>query len=129
MPLVWVHAEFLTLVIAANRGEPVERFNAVTERYVGKRLTAMAWRWYEEMSMECIAAGRDLLLEASEPAALRVSLDGDERNEPRSEVQPIGLHGVCFQADGLNGRETLAFRYSLDSVWERQNRHLAIGGA
>ncbi len=45
MPLVWAHAEFLKLLMAAQTGQPLLRLDSVWQRYGGEIPQAAPWHW------------------------------------------------------------------------------------
>lgn len=94
MPLVWAHAEFLKLALAVDRGAPIERLNAVAERYRRAR-PAQTAHWRDDSPCLRIAAGSRLSIEATEPFELHIGHDGwqsviDCQSVPIS----MGMHSV-----------------------------------
>jgi glucoamylase len=130
MPLLWTHAEFLKLLVARERGRPVELLRAVEQRYGGKAVRAATIHWRDEVPLHHLDDGRALLVEAREPFTLRFGFDGWQRAQERAAVAlPFGLWGVRLEAATLAGARTLEFTRHLAAAWEGRDHVLELGCA
>jgi glucoamylase len=92
MPLVWAHAEFLKLLVAATTGVHADRLDCVVDRYSSNPAAQVAHIRFEPT---ITTAAPVLLIESSRPFRLHFGVDG--WNELRdANSRPVGLdrHGV-----------------------------------
>jgi glucoamylase len=131
MPLVWAHAEFLKLLVARERGRPLELLDAVWDRYGGHPPTAATWHWRDTAPVTNLPPGRSMVIEARHPFSLHYGLDGWQRVQDRAS-QPLGLgmHGVVLEATSLASAAELNFtRYLVDeSRWEGADHRVSLAG-
>lgn len=127
MPLIWSHSEFLKLLIARDRGQPVELLDVVRKRY-GKRVPkAKRTRWRNETPIATLAAGRTLVIEDRHPFTLRFGWDGWQSVEDLpAEPLPFGLWGVTIAPDSSKGRSELNFTRRYGEDWEGRDHTVAI---
>jgi glucoamylase len=110
MPLLWAHAELIKLLAAQRGGGPFERPRAVWERYRGRVPEAATWHWRDAAPFTHLPAGRDLLIEASEPFGLHVGVDGWQGvRDLASTPLGLGMHGVRLTAAGLQDHTEVNF--------------------
>jgi glucoamylase len=118
MPLLWCHAEFLKLFVAAHAGEPVELLQSVAT-HVARNPVAAQWRWRDETPVASLPEGRALCVEGRAPFTLRCGWDGwRDTGEREARPQCFGLWGVRFGPDELAGHATLQFTRRLAGEWE-----------
>ena len=111
MPLVWAHAEFLQLLVAAATGRPVELLDVVKARYGGERPRAATRFWRDAVPFAELDRGRALVIEDTTPFSLDYSLDdGGTWISRESALLGLGMHGVRFAAADLADCKTLRFR-------------------
>ena len=128
MPLVWAHAEFLKLLVARERGRPVELLAAVEERYPGagpRRATALHWR--DEVPVRVLEQGRALRIEDRRPFTLQMGFDGWQgiaRHE--ATAQPFGLWAVVLEPAALAGHGALDFTRRYGEAWEGADHHVQL---
>lgn len=125
MPLVWAHAEFLKLLWALQKGEPLERLSAVAARYATPRLPEV-WHWRSEAPLR-VWPGGILLVEAPEPFTLHLGFDGWQG--PRDlDPKPLGLsmHGVNLSPSLLLGHATLEFTRRFATGWEGKDHKVDL---
>ena len=125
MPLVWAHAEFLKLLWALQKGEPLERLSAVAARYATPRLPEV-WHWRSEAPLG-VWPGGILLVEAPEPFTLHLGFDGWQ--DPRDlDSEPLGLsmHGVRLSPGLLLGHATLEFTRRFATGWEGRDHQVLL---
>jgi glucoamylase len=129
MPLVWAHAEFLKLLVARERGRPLELLDAVWDRYGGRRPAATMWHWRDASPVNHLPANRSLVIESRSPFSLHYGFDGWQRIEDR-ESQPLGLgmHGVVLETESLASAVELDFtRYLSDEGrWEGSDHRVLL---
>jgi glucoamylase len=145
MPLLWAHAEFLKLLVARERGRPIEMLRAVEQRYQAHNRTAgghpdrsgeiaaparaaHVWHWRNEAPVMQLEAGRALLIEDRVPFSLHFSLDGWRQVQVRAAMrQPFGTWGVQLTADMLAGSSELIFTRLFGERWEGIDHRVSLG--
>ena len=129
MPLVWAHAEFLKLLAAREQGRPLERLDAVWQRYRGHQPTARTCFWREQVPFETLPAERSLVIESDEPFRLHFGFDGWGRVADRA-ASPLGLgmRGVRIDAAQLVGAQELNFTrfFTRTERWERADHTIEL---
>ena len=110
MPLVWAHSELVKLVAARHQGRPVERLDAVEDRYHGRVPRAQTWYWRESVPFAILPRGRDLVIEAPQPFTLHFGHDG-WRDAAQRDSAPLGfeMQGVTLKAAETAGWSTVDF--------------------
>jgi glucoamylase len=128
MPLLWAHAEFLKLLVARERGRPIEQLQSVTDRYaVAKPPVAGAWHWRDEVPVKVLAAGRNLLIEDRQPFTLHLGFDGWHGvREHAAQLQPLGMWGVLLKHEELGNYLQLDFTRHYADRWEGTNHCVQI---
>jgi glucoamylase len=129
MPLLWSHAEFLKLLIARERGRPVEMLRSVEERYALPLPPAPeAWHWRDEVPVLRLEAERSLLIEDRQPFTLHLGFDGWKGIEDRvAAAQPFGLWSVLLTASELARHRELNFTRRFGAVWEGADHAVTLG--
>ena len=143
MPLLWAHAEFLKLLVARERRNPVEQLVSVAQRYApwrhngqgrhdepGERIDAPTgtWHWRDEVPVLQLEAGRSLVVEAREPFTLQLGFDGWQCAEARVAMQqPFGLWGVRLSAAELSSVAEINFTRRFSDGWEGVNHRVTLG--
>lgn len=131
MPLVWAHAEFLKLVLAAKRGAPVERLRAVAERYRrAPRPRVVHWR--DDSPCVHLAAGAQLSIEARAPFALHYGHDAwqDAADVPSTPLA-FGMHAVQLDPGSFAARQSIEFtrRFFGPRGWEQHDWQVRVDRA
>ncbi len=138
MPLLWSHAEFLKLMVARERGRPVELLVAVEERYGGTgprgtAVTAVAaevWHWRSEVPVARLRQDRALSIEDREPFTLHFGFDGWRQVQDRVAVaEPFGLWTVRFSVQELSQAAELNFTRRYPRGWENVDHSVSLGHA
>jgi glucoamylase len=130
MPLLWTHAEYLKLLVARDRGKPIERLKAVEGRYSTKLPSAHTWHWRVEAPFARLARGRSLAIEHRSPFVLHFGFDGWEPSAERTAVAaPFGLWSVVFRPEDLDAHSVLHFTRRFDGVWEGVDHQVTLGHA
>lgn len=129
MPLLWSHAEFLKLLIARERGQPVELLQSVQQRYGGTAgRSAAAWHWRHEVPIARLEAGRALRIEDRQPFILHFGFDGWQQIQDHEAVlQPFGLWSVHLSAQELAPHAELNFTRRYGSEWEGADHRVLLG--
>ncbi|MGA7540649.1 MAG: glycoside hydrolase family 15 protein [Steroidobacteraceae bacterium] len=143
MPLVWAHAEFLKLLVARERGRPVEWLASV-EQHFGHRPLARdgepvsaktsaapsrsaIWHWRDEVPVARLPAGKSLAIEDRAPFTLHLGFDGWQRIEDRAaEPAAFGIWSVVLTERELAEAEELNFTRKYDWGWENHDRRVAL---
>ena len=128
MPLVWAHAEFLKLALAAKHGVPIERLQAVAQRYRrAPRPERVHWR--DDSPCVHLAAGTQLSIEAREPFELHYGHDAWQgAADVQSTPLAFGLHAVRLDPHSLAARQSIEFtrRFLGPRGWEQRNWQVQI---
>lgn len=129
MPLVWAHAEFLSLLAARERGRPIEFSERAWERWHGEPAQARVWHWRQSAPFGRLPPGRDLRIEADAPFLLHFGFDGWQAVQDRASAPaPFGLHAVRLAAAELAGRGALdfTFRWQAGARWEGRDERISL---
>jgi len=129
MPLLWSHAEFLKLLIARERGQPIELLQSVQKRYGGATArAAAAWHWRHEVPIARLEAGRALRIEDREPFTLHFGFEGWQQIQDRTAAPgPFGLWLVQFSVQELAPHAELNFTRRYGSQWEGVDHRVLLG--
>jgi glucoamylase len=132
MPLLWAHAEFLKLLVARERGKPVEMLRAVQARYTsgapGVVRGAATYHWRNEVPVMQLPRGRDLLIEDRQPFTLHFGVDGWQHIADRAALpQPFGMWGVQLTAAELASARQLNFTRCYPGGWENVDHRIELG--
>ena len=123
MPLVWAHAEFLKLALAAKRGAPFERLQAVAQRY-RRAPRSRVTHWRDDSPCTELTAGMQISVEACEPFELHYGHDDwQDVADVRSIPVAFGLHAVRLDPHGLGAGLSIEFtrRFLGPRGWEQRN--------
>lgn len=129
MPLVWAHSEFIKLALAAKTGRPIERLEAVEDRYGGERPEAATWHWRHDTGFDELPVGRELLVEATAPFSLHYGFDGWQNvRDQASTPTCFGMHGVRLTPGDLRGAASLDFTFhdAEPDRWEGTNYRIDL---
>jgi glucoamylase len=143
MPLVWAHAEFLKLLVARERGRPVEWLASVEQHFghhplANQRETisgtgditnraSTIWHWRDEAPIARLPAGKSLAVEDSVPFTLHLGFDGWQRVQDRpAERRPFGIWSVVLTEQDLLEAEDLHFTRWYESGWENRDHRIAL---
>ena len=119
MPLLWAHAEFLKLFVARRIGKPVERLDAVFERYAKGVLRPCCVRWRSQMALGDFVPDRPLLIEDTEPFTLHFGFDGwQQPSDRQAMVGAFGIWSVRFEPSTLAEHDCLDFTRRRSAGWE-----------
>jgi len=132
---VWSHAEFLKLLVARERGRPVEWLDGI-ERHFGHRAIARSNERVMSDASRARGRGESLALARGVPVArlprgkaleiddrvpftLHLGFDGWQRVEDRrAERTPFGLWSVMLSREELAQARELNFTRRYESHWE-----------
>jgi glucoamylase len=128
MPLLWTHAEYLKLLVARDRGKPIELLKAIEDRYSARPPSAHTWHWRAEAPFARLARGRSLAVEHRGPFVLRYGFDGWQTPAERTAVSaPFGLWTVTFRPEELEAHAALQFTRRFDGGWEGVDHEVTLG--
>jgi glucoamylase len=130
MPLLWSHAEFLKLLVARERGRPIELLKVVEQRYLGAQppLAPVA-HWRAEAQLHQLARGSALEVEDRAPFRLHCGLDGWHQVRDIEATQgPFGIWSVRLGAAELAGAAEFNFTRCYAGGWEGVDHRLRIDG-
>lgn len=123
MPLVWAHAEFLKLALAAKHGAPIERLQAVAEHFRHAPHPEVT-HWRDDSPCVHLPAGTQISIEAHEPFELHYGHDAwRDVADVQSAPVAFGLHRVRIDPRSLAARQSIDFtrRFLGPRGWERRN--------
>jgi glucoamylase len=142
MPLLWAHAEFLKLLIARERGRPIEWLER-TERHFGHQAIgrsgeaqgaaencerAAITHWRAEAPTARLPHGNSLAVEDRIPFTLHLGFDGWQRVEDRRATRtPFGLWSVVISRQELAQARELNFTRRRESGWEGIDYRIELG--
>jgi glucoamylase len=143
MPLVWAHAEFLKLLVARERGRPVEWLASVEQHFghrplahetepVSKKVSgapsrAAIWHWRDEVPVTRLPAGKSLAIEDRAPFTLHLGFDGWQRIEDRvAEPAAFGIWSVVLAESELLEAQELNFTRKYEWGWESRDQRVAL---
>jgi glucoamylase len=131
MPLLWSHAEFLKLLVARERGRPVELLSIVEDRYGGERAPiALVLHWRDEVPVTRLEAGRALQIEDRRPFTLHYGFDGWQHPTETEAVQvPFGLWAARLTPALLAPHQTLYFTRRYQNGWEGVDHSVVLAAA
>ncbi|MFZ0831365.1 MAG: glycoside hydrolase family 15 protein [Thermoplasmata archaeon] len=132
MPLVWAHAEYLTLLRSVHEGAPFDRVTEVEARYSrvsprGPRLEV----WKPHHRPTHVAAGTVLRIQAPEPFRLHWSEDAwSTVADAEAAPTTLGIHYFDLPTEHRAGRE-IAFTLFWPSreSWEGRNYSVRVDAA
>ncbi|MBI1424149.1 MAG: glycosyl hydrolase [Gammaproteobacteria bacterium] len=132
MPLAWTHAEFVKLVHAYLMKEPIDRPQAVWQRYQGQRPQAKTAFWLQQAPINRIHEGMHLYIGLHQPSLIRWGSNDwrQVRNLPTWD-SGIGLHIAELDTRLLTAGETIEFTYrrAADGVWIGRDYKIAVAAA
>jgi glucoamylase len=118
MPLLWSHAEFLKLCIAAGTRRPVEQLDSVRV-HLAMPATGGCWHWRQETPVADLPARHALAITRPTQFALHFGWDGwNDVTTRDARVDVWGLWSVRFDVVELAVHRTLEFTTRFGDVWE-----------
>lgn len=143
MPLVWAHAEFLKLLIARERGRPVEWLTSVEQHFGHRPLEhqsnapsdearaakgrAKVWHWRDEIPISRLPADKRLVIEDRVPFTLHLGFDGWQRVEDRpAHGGAFGIWSVALTRQELGEADELNFTRLYERGWENCDHHISL---
>ena len=131
MPLLWSHAEFLKLLVARERGRPVELLGAVEDRYGGEHgRIAPVWHWRDEVPVLRLELGRALQIEDRRPFVLHYGFDGWQHPaESEAVLQPFGIWAARLTPALLAPHQALDFTRRYPHGWEGVDHRVLLAVA
>ena len=129
MPLAWTHAEFIKLMASRHLGHPVDRPQAVWQRYGGRRPPAASAVWLLHAPIGRIARGTTLMLALPRSARVHWGVDGWQGVADGATTDTeLGLHAFTFPAAALAKAHVVDFtvQWSDTQAWAGADFHIAI---
>ena len=127
MPLAWAHAEFIKLMISRHIGHPVDRPNAVWERYRGHAPDCQQEIWCPHAQITRVRHGVDLVIALPRPALVHWGYDGWQniRNVKTSDTG-LGLDAVRIEPPASAREIQFTWRWDGTEEWNGQDFRVAI---
>jgi glucoamylase len=131
MPLLWAHAEFLKLLVARERGRPVELLSVVEDRYGGEHARiAPVWHWRDEVPVTRLDTGRALQIEDRRPFTLHYGFDGWQHPAESEAVQaPFGLWAARLTPALIADHAALDFTRRYANGWEGVDHRVLLNAS
>jgi glucoamylase len=126
MPLVWAHAEFLKLYLAATTGLRIDRSTAVAARYATPPLVH---RCHLRTEVDVTTDAAEVSIESTQPFRLRFGVDGWQATIERDSAPiALGLHAVVLRRAEFGNANTVQWtRFDLASqVWEGRDHFIRL---
>src|SRR6266850_270845 len=129
MPLVWVHAEFIKLMVSRHLGHSVDRPRAVWRRYRGRRPTIRHAFWWPHAPINAFDAGARLAAALPRAALVHWSSDGwhNAVDGPTCD-SGLGFHVASLDVGGLPPGKRVVFTWQWrdTNAWHNQNYEVAV---
>ncbi|MGA2905466.1 MAG: glycoside hydrolase family 15 protein [Candidatus Korobacteraceae bacterium] len=120
IPLLWAHAEYVTLLRSLVDGKIFDRIDTVAARYCNDNPRLVIEVWKMNRQVRKVAAGALLRIQASSPFVLHWS--DDEWRTPRdtsSTPTSLGIEYVDLQIDpGQKAPLRFTFHWPVDNQWQ-----------
>ncbi len=119
MPLVWAHAEFIKLAHSRAAGHPVDRLDAVWQRYEGQRPKAELAVWSPRAPIDTIFRGEALCICLPQPATVRFRI-GDSAGSSEIQTTPagLGMHRATLPVEMPGVGDSLRFTIETEATNE-----------
>lgn len=116
MPLVWAHAEYITLLRSLAEGAVFDMPSLTVQRYQRERKQPRLRDWRETWRRTTIPTGQALRIALAEAAIIRWTCDG-WRNSSETKTSPsgLGLHAAELPTQTLSPGHEIIF------TWRNQN--------
>ncbi len=127
MPLAWAHAEFIKLMISRHIGHPVDRPQAVWERYGGHVPECRQEFWCPHAQITRIRRAADLVIALPQPAFVRWGCDGWQNVQDRKTRDTgLGVHAATVAIPESARNIQFTWRQDNTGQWAGQDFHVAI---
>ena len=94
-PLVWAHAEYITLLRSLKDGKIFGQPQQTVNRYVENKIKATHAIWREDHKTPAISYGKILRIQTEKPETILYQIDGKSSQEIETvEVRDLNLHYV-----------------------------------
>jgi glucoamylase len=118
-PLLWAHAEYLTLLRSAADGEVFDRIAPVADRYLsgGGRKDLEVWKFSRKITRAC--RGSTIRVVGRAPFRLRWTGDDWQTHaDIESNASGIGLYFADLNSTEARGNLTFTFYWPQAQRWE-----------
>jgi glucoamylase len=128
MPLVWAHAEYLTLLRSMADGQVYDYLPHVAERYTNGRREASIEFWKFNRHAPHVAPGHTLRVQADRPFFLRWTSDEWQTvNDSPAMATSLGIWFVDLVADrGQRAPFRFTFHWTEEQRWEGRDYQVPI---
>ena len=127
MPLVWAHSEYLKLAASRALGRPVDRPQAVWERYRGVRPPLRRVFWSEVAPVTHLPEGCALTIALRAPALVHWGLDGwCQVRDDDTVANSLGLHLLELDTARLLAGQSIDFTVRTAGGWLGQDFHITV---
>ncbi len=118
-PLVWAHAEYIKLLRSIQQGSIFDTPTQTTQRYLIEKTGSDIAIWRFNHKCHCIAEGKKLRVETTNPAKVKWSIDGGKtENELDTKDTLLGIYYVDLPTENLNKSQTCQFTF----YWIESNK-------
>jgi glucoamylase len=129
MPLAWTHSEYIKLVASRALKRPLDRPEAVWQRYHGVRPKPLRSIWCEWAPISTSVAGTEFVVALREPGSVRWGWNGwQDIQDAATTPNSLGLHVLRVPTAGRSAGQRLDFtyRYSPGDRWVGTDYHIDI---
>jgi glucoamylase len=129
-PLVWAHAEYITL-LRSIRDKKVFAQNEITrERYLGKRPQAAYAMWAWHQRLEVMPKGKKLRIQVNKPALVHWSMDEWKTfHDSDATTNELGIYYIDIPSEKLKegSRIDFTFFWKEGHRWEGHDMVVKVG--
>ncbi len=128
MPLVWAHAEYLTLLRSAADGQPFDYLPQVAARYGNGNHRSHVEFWKPNRHAPQVATGNTLRVQAPAEFVLRwTANEWKTVHDTQAHTTPLGISYVDIPiARGQRAPVRFTFRWTLGERWEGRDYTVTV---
>lgn len=129
-PLVWAHAEYISLLRSIKDGQVYAKPRQAIERYLEKKTQAVFAVWSMHQQLQQMPQGKKLRIQLFAKAKIRWSLDGWATvHENSTKTNELNVHYVDLPTENMQAGQKIDFTiYWLDEQrWEGRDMKITVG--
>jgi glucoamylase len=126
MPLVWTHAEYVTLLRSLRDRRVFDTPPQVRARYALGNAPAHYEMWRPNLRICAIPAGRALRIATASPAEVRYRIDNGADQQQSTHDTQLGLHAVDISAAALSSGKVIRFTINAQRPFEGDDRDFLV---
>jgi glucoamylase len=126
MPLVWTHAEYVTLLRSLRDRCVFDTPPQVQARYANGNPPAQYETWRPNLRIHSVEPGRDLRIALQSSATVRYSIDGGASHELHTRDTSLGLHVADLAAEIMVSAREVRFMIEPQQSFEGGDREFRV---